>query len=211
LDSLNTLQNTEQWVVWKTKDKMWSRTLRNEGFHQILSFNKEEKEDISGFKIKGWWRRGDIKVTKQKSTFECWVKSPTSVPKEAQGTLKMTLTTPQRNYGKDSYILDLNGPERTYWLGTESGLLGAFHFEGACTAGDGSCDIPSHSMGAGFCNLTSLGWLAEEKLTPLVSREQREKQAYRVGREEEGMSSNRPELVALRECLEVHPDHENLL
>ena len=66
-------------------------------------------------------------------------------------------------------------------------------------------------MGAGFCNLTSLGWLAEEKLTPLVSREQREKQAYRVGREEEGMSSNRPELVTLRECLEVHPDHENLL
>ena len=25
------------------------------------------------------------------------------------------------------------------------------------------------------------------------------------------MSSNRPELVALRECLEAHPDNENLL
>jgi hypothetical protein len=32
-----------------------------------------------------------------------------------------------------------------------------------------------------------------------------------VGREEEGLSSNHPELVALRECLETHPDHENLL
>ena len=64
-----------------------------------------------------------------------------------------------------------------------------------------------------FCNLTALGWLAEEKLTPLTSQEQRMKQAYRVGREEEGMSStgNRPELVALRECLEGHRDHENLL
>lgn len=31
------------------------------------------------------------------------------------------------------------------------------------------------------------------------------------GREEEGMSSNRPELVDLRECLEAHQDHENLL
>lgn len=113
-DSLAILQNTEQWVVWKTKDKEWSRTLKNEGFHQILSFNKEEKEDFSGFKIKGWWRRGDIKVTKQKSTFECWVKSPTSVPKEVQGTIRTALTTPQRNYGKDSYILDLDGPERTY-------------------------------------------------------------------------------------------------
>jgi hypothetical protein len=32
-----------------------------------------------------------------------------------------------------------------------------------------------------------------------------------VGREEEGLSFNRPELVPLRECLETHPDHENLL
>jgi hypothetical protein len=32
-----------------------------------------------------------------------------------------------------------------------------------------------------------------------------------VGREEEGMSSNRPELVVLREFLESHPDDENLL
>jgi hypothetical protein len=32
-----------------------------------------------------------------------------------------------------------------------------------------------------------------------------------VGREEEGMSSNRPELVVLREFLEVHADNENLL
>ena len=32
-----------------------------------------------------------------------------------------------------------------------------------------------------------------------------------MGREEEGLSSNRPELVALRECLESHPDHENLM
>jgi ribonuclease HI len=41
--------------------------------------------------------------------------------------------------------------------------------------------------------------------------EQRSKQSHKVGREEEGMSSNRPELVALRECLEAHPDNENLL
>jgi len=32
-----------------------------------------------------------------------------------------------------------------------------------------------------------------------------------VGREKEGMSSNRPESVALWGCLEAHPDHENLL
>ena len=32
-----------------------------------------------------------------------------------------------------------------------------------------------------------------------------------MGREEEGLISNRPELVALRECLEAHDDHIDLL
>ena len=32
-----------------------------------------------------------------------------------------------------------------------------------------------------------------------------------MGREGEGLSSNRPELVALWECLEAHPDNDNLL
>jgi hypothetical protein len=38
------------------------------------------------------------------------------------------LLTPQQNNGKDSYTIDLTGPEETYWSGTESGLLGVFHF-----------------------------------------------------------------------------------
>ena len=32
-----------------------------------------------------------------------------------------------------------------------------------------------------------------------------------MGREEEDLSSNHPELVALWKCLETHPDNENLL
>jgi hypothetical protein len=32
-----------------------------------------------------------------------------------------------------------------------------------------------------------------------------------VGREEEDLSSNHPELISLWECLESHPDNENLL
>ncbi len=65
-------------------------------------------------------------------------------------------------------------------------------------------------MGAGFCNLNSLKWLKQELLTPAGMHEQRSKQSHRVGREEEGMSSNRPELVDLRECLEAG-DNVNLL
>ena len=125
-------------------------------------------------------------------------------------SLKNALLAPQQNYGKDSYTIDLAGPEETHWLGTESGLLGAFHFDGSCTAGDGSCDVASLPMGAGFCNLSSLKWLAEEPLTPTRLHEQRTRQSHKVGREEEGLSSNRPELVALWECLEAHPDNKNL-
>jgi hypothetical protein len=67
LTSMSTLQETENWVVWKTRDKTWTHTLQQQGFHQLLSFHKDEKENISGSKIKGWWRRGDIKVTKRKT------------------------------------------------------------------------------------------------------------------------------------------------
>ena len=72
-------------------------------------------------------------------------------------SMTISMTTSRQNFGKDSYIIDLEGPERTYWLDTESGLLGAFHFDGSCTVGDDSCDVPSHTMGAGFCNLSTLG------------------------------------------------------
>jgi hypothetical protein len=59
------------------------------------------------------------------------VKSPANAPRGAQNDIKTALLAPQHNYGKDSYTIDLAGPEETYWLWTESGLLGAFHFDGA--------------------------------------------------------------------------------
>jgi hypothetical protein len=58
--------------------------------------------------------------------------------------------------------------------------------------------------------IVSLEWLTGEPLTPRL-KYQRTKQSHEVGREEEGLSSNRPELVALWECLETHQDHEYLL
>ena len=83
------------------------------------------------------------------------MKSPTIAPRGTQDDIKIALMSLQQNYGKDNYIIDLTGPEETYCLGTEYGLLGVFHFDGACTVGDGSCDVASLSMGAGFCNFHS--------------------------------------------------------
>ena len=149
-DSLEALREKDNWVIWKTKDNKWTQELQRTGFHQLLSLNKNTRADCWGNTIKGWWRRGDIKATKCKKTKECWVKFPVNVPSEAAKDIKEALITPGQNYGKDSYTIDLTGSEATYCLGTESGLLGAFHFDGACTAGDGSCDVQSLSMGVGF-------------------------------------------------------------
>ena len=52
--------------------------------------------------------------------------SPENVPRETGKDIEKALKTPGQNYGKDSYVIDLTGSETAYWLGTESGLLGAF-------------------------------------------------------------------------------------
>ena len=68
--------------------------------------------------------------------------------------------------------------ERDYWMGTEIGMHGGYGFQGQVTAGDGS--EKQGKMGAGYNNL----------------RRKTKKQQCKVGREEEGSSSNRPELAA---------------
>ena len=94
-----------------------------------------------GFKIKVWWRKGDIRTTKTRKSFECWVKTNSDVPTGAQKSLTEALTATHHNVGKDAYTVDLESDEKLYWLGTESGLLGVFDFEGACTVGDDSSKI----------------------------------------------------------------------
>jgi len=96
----------------------------------------------------------------------------------------------------------LKGKECDYWMGTEIGMLGGYGLQGQVTAGDGSGK--QGKMGAGYNNL----------------RRKKKKQQCKVGREEEGSSSNRPELAAflraLRGTLIEEPllylcDHQSLL
>ena len=80
--------------------------------------------------------------------------------------------------GKDECQVRLKGRKQTYWMGTEIGMLGGYGFQGKVTAGDGS-DKQS-KMRAGYNNL----------------RRKKKKQQCKVGHEEKGSSSNRPELEA---------------
>ena len=154
-DTMDSLKQTDKWVIWKSKDK-WSTSLQAAGFHQLLHTHQDIQDECWGFEIKGWWRIGDIRVKKPKKTFEY-----------------------------------LSGHEARYWQGTESGLLGAFEYKGACIAGDGSCDAGSRSMGAGFCNLNRLGWDTQTPLSPSLLQEQHTLHSSKVGQEDKGVSSNR--------------------
>ena len=136
-DTMDILKQSDEWVIWKSKDK-WTTLLKAAGFHQLLYIKKDTQEDCWGSKIKGWWRTGDIRVKKPKKTYECWVKNKTKVPPGAQDAIITALQAPNHNFGKDECVVDMMGHEAHYWQGTESGLLGAFKFKGACTAGDGS-------------------------------------------------------------------------
>jgi ribonuclease HI len=77
---------------------------------------------------------------------------------------------------KDECIVRLDDLERGYWMGTEVGQLGGYGFQGVTLVVDGSCK--DGKMGSGFCKF----------------REEEADKCARVGREEEGTSSNRPEL-----------------
>ena len=61
------------------------------------------------------------------------------------------------------------------------------------------------------CNFNLLGWDTQIPLSPPLLQEQHTLHSSKVGREDEGVSSNRPELVVLTECLDIHEDDINLL
>ena len=77
---------------------------------------------------------------------------------------------------KDECTVCLDDFERAYWMGTEVGLLGEYGFQGVTLGVDGSCK--DGKMGSGCCKF----------------KEEGADKCARVGREEEGTSSNRPEL-----------------
>ena len=52
-DTIDNLQQSDKWVIWKSKDK-WSVSLKEKGFHQLLYLKKDILDECWGSKIKGW-------------------------------------------------------------------------------------------------------------------------------------------------------------
>jgi len=104
------------------------------------------------------------------------------------------LTAARASGGKDECQVRLKGIELEYWMGTEIGRLGGYGFRGTVSTGGGSHQ-EGGEMGAGYVNL----------------RKQRKRQRRKVRREEEGSSSNRPELAAFVLALRGTPVTKRML
>jgi len=129
----------------------------------------------------------------------CWVHQDCHAADKQKVALKKAAGV---SGGKAECQVRLKGRERDYWMGTEIGMLGGYGFQGQVTAGDSS--DKQDKIGAGYNNLSR----------------KKKKQQCKVGREEEGPSSNWPELaaflLALRDTLIEEPmlylcDNQSLL
>jgi hypothetical protein len=107
----------------------------------------------------------------------CWVHQDSIL--DNHGVIQSLKEAWQQESSKDELKIDLQGLERQYWLGTEAGRLGCYDFLGETWAGDGSAH--KGGMGAGIVCL-------QQQYIHLE---------VRVGREEEGVNSLRPELAAV--------------
>jgi len=163
-----------------------------------------EKMDKKGGKgqsvrWKAWWQQDKIECAVSEEYASCWVHRDCHVTDEQKAALKKAAGL---SGGKDECQVRLKGRERDYWMGTEIGMLGGYWFQVEVTAGESS--DKKGKMGAGYNNL----------------RRRKKKQHCKVGREEEGSSSNQPELaaflLALRDKLIEEPllylcDNQSLL
>ena len=123
---------------------------------------------------KGWWKRGVVDTQLNTVNMTAWVHKECDIMEEdALLRLQGAWDNPQQ---KDECSVRMDDMEWDYWKRTEVGQLGGYGFQGAIFGVDGSCK--DGKMGSGCCKFQG---------------EEADKCA-RVGREEDGTSSNRPEL-----------------
>jgi ribonuclease HI len=123
---------------------------------------------------KGWWKRGVVDTKLNTVNMTAWVHKECDIMDEdALLRLQGAWENPQQ---KVEYSVRMDDLEWDYSMGTEVGQLGGYGFQGEIFGVDGSCKYGT--MGSGCCKFQG---------------EEAEKCA-RVGGEEEGTSSNWPEL-----------------
>jgi ribonuclease HI len=151
--------------------------------HEALGEEDEIESEVPDDKVeecrrasrqKGWWKCGDVEAKLNTVNMTAWVHKECDIIKT--GALTKLQEAWDSSEQKDECMVCLDDLERAYWMSTEIGQLGGYGFQGMALGVDGSCK--DGRMGAGCCKFRKDG----------------EDRRARVGREEEGASSNRPEL-----------------
>jgi hypothetical protein len=187
------LQQDANWVIWcKAKPKdIATQAFRTygkcifDGKRTKLKQTDDIHEESTGgkhvTKARSWWKRGDVSACAAQTNMQCWVHRDMLI-NDAQ--VETNLREAWEHEGsKDEMKIVLQGPEQYFWKGTEAGWMGCYDFPGETWAGDGSAH--KGVMGAGSVCFQRPGRNLE----------------VRVGREEEGISSLRPELAAIARTL----------
>jgi len=76
-----------------------------------------------------------IKCAVSEEYASCWVHQDCHVADEEKAAVKKAVGVLR---GKDECQVRLKGRECDYWMGTETGMLGGYWFQGQVTAEDGS-------------------------------------------------------------------------
>ena len=127
------------------------------------------KKSSHTVRTKGWWRRGDLHTGTNAKVMQCWMHKDehTALMSTVDEQTQMSVVTKtvqalkvawEESEQRDDFSLDLHGPGRHFWAGTEAGLLGAYNFQGIQAGGDGSAH--QQQMGAGvWCrHVRDQGW-----------------------------------------------------
>jgi hypothetical protein len=155
---------------------------------------------------KGWSKRVVVETKLNAVNMTAWVHKECDIMDEdALLRLQGEWETPQQ---KDECSVRMDDLEWDYWMGTEVGQLGGYGFQGAIFCVDGSCK--DSTMGSGFCKFQEeeADKCAPGILTPSC---QEAGKCARVGREEEGTCSNRPELGGIVLALQSAALSEDVL
>ena len=203
-ESLNMMKTEGNWTVWcKSKTnptEVVPQDFRNfgqkvfDGQCTKPAKNTDEQSEGGGkhvLRARGWWKRGDVSTCQTKCSMQCWTSRDNVL--DADKSRQSLISAWEHESDKDELEVNLQGPERDFWLGTEAGRLGCYEFPGETWAGDGS--VSKDGMGAGSVRLQHPKRLHTAK----------------VGRSEEGSNSLRPELAAIASTLQAASPKSDLL
>jgi hypothetical protein len=70
-DIMDNLDQSDKWVIWKSKDK-WSVSLKDADFHQLLHIHQDIQDECWGLKITGWHSKHLIITSERMSTWLTW-------------------------------------------------------------------------------------------------------------------------------------------